>query len=136
MDILKVWQANEHNRVCEGLLQQALDKSEFADVRFEVAGQWVASGHRSVLCTASPVFRNMFANDTEEKNTGIIKLDDVSPDGILAFLHLVYTGGPTMHVYMPKPNVPSLGSVVGCSLWKIDGHNHQPSPSMQKKSLC
>ena len=78
--------------VCEIQLRQALGKSELADVRIEVGGVWVASAHRGVLSARSPVFARMLANETEEKNSGIIKLDDVSVEGLRAFLEFVYLG--------------------------------------------
>jgi hypothetical protein len=84
--------SSARDRICEEQLRQALGKCEFADVRFEVAGAWVASGHRSVLGARSPVFARMFRNDTYEKNTGVVRLDDVTPQGLLAFLELVYLG--------------------------------------------
>ena len=78
--------------VCETQLKQALDKTELADVQFEVGGVWVASGHRSVLSARSPVFAGMLANDTEERRSGKIKLDDVTVEGLVVFLEFVYLG--------------------------------------------
>jgi len=78
--------------VCEIQLQQALDKSELADVKLMVDGMWVASGHRGVLSGRSVVFARMLANETEEKNKGIIKLDDVTVEGLLLFLEFIYLG--------------------------------------------
>ena len=46
--------------ICEVQLAQALGKSKLADVRFLIKGQWVASGHRSVLSARSEVFSGMF----------------------------------------------------------------------------
>jgi hypothetical protein len=77
---------------CEELLQQALGKSELGDVRFHVDGAWVASGHRSVLSARSGVLARMFANDTEERRSGVVKLDDVTAEGLVAFLEFVYLG--------------------------------------------
>jgi hypothetical protein len=78
--------------ICEELLKHALGKSELADVRFHVEGTWVASGHRSVLSARSEVFASMFANETEERRSGVIKLDDVTAEGLFAFLEFVYLG--------------------------------------------
>jgi hypothetical protein len=80
------------DRMCVDLLVQALHKWDLADVRFHIRGVWVESGHRSVLCAKSPVFARMFQNDTEEKHTGIVKLDDVTAEGLAAFLELIYLG--------------------------------------------
>ncbi len=78
--------------MCEELLQQALGKSELGDVRFHVDGAWVASGHRSVLSARSGVLGRMFANDTEERRSGVIRMDDVTAEGLVAFLEFVYLG--------------------------------------------
>jgi hypothetical protein len=78
--------------ICEELLKHALGKSELADVRFHVEGAWVASGHRSVLSARSAVFASMFANETEERRSGVIRLDDVTAEGLFAFLEFVYLG--------------------------------------------
>ena len=74
------------------MLAQALGKSELADVRFKVRGVWVASGHRSWLSGRSPVFARMFANETEEKATGIVNMDDVTAEGLGMFLQFMYLG--------------------------------------------
>jgi hypothetical protein len=79
-------------RACADLLKQALGKCDLADVRFHIIGAWVASGHRAFLGARSPVFARMFQNNTEEKNTGIVKLDDVTMEGFVAFLELLYLG--------------------------------------------
>jgi hypothetical protein len=84
--------------MCEELLQHALGKSELADVRFHVDGAWVASGHRSVLSARSAVFGRMFANETEERRSGVIRLDDVTAEGLLGFLEFVYLGSKMLLV--------------------------------------
>ena len=78
--------------VCETQLKQALDKTDLADVRLEVKGVWVASGHRSVLSSRSPVFAGMLGNDTEERRNGVIKLEGVTAAGLVLFLEFVYLG--------------------------------------------
>ena len=78
--------------VCETQLKQALDKRDLADVRFEVEGEWVVSGHRSVLSSRSRVFASMLGNDTKERRSGVIKLDDVTSAGLVLFLEFVYLG--------------------------------------------
>jgi hypothetical protein len=80
------------NSMCAHLMKQAVGKCELADVRIHIGGVWVASGHRCVLCAKSPVFSRMFMNNTEEKNTGILRLDDVTVEGLQTFLELVYLG--------------------------------------------
>ena len=86
--------------VCEIQLMQALRKSDVADLRIEVGGSWVVSAHRSVLIARSPVFAGMLANETQEKSSGIIKLDDVSVEGLRAFIEFVYLG--TISNTIPK----------------------------------
>jgi hypothetical protein len=78
--------------LCEEQLQQALGKSELADVQFHINGTWLASGHRSVLSARSAVFGGMFTNETEERRSGVIRLDDVTAAGLLAFLEFLYLG--------------------------------------------
>jgi hypothetical protein len=84
--------AGARESMCEELLQQALGKSELGDVRFHVDGAWVASGHRSVLSARSGVLARMFANDTEERRSGVVRMDDVTAGGLVAFLEFVYLG--------------------------------------------
>jgi hypothetical protein len=85
--------------VCKAYLTQALEKSPFADVQFQVSeGVWAASGHRSALSSRSPVFAAMFGNDTKERETGSVDLRDVSAEGLAAFLEFVYLG-TCVHVW-------------------------------------
>ncbi len=90
--------AHEHEgmatctRVCKIQLQQAVDKSKAADLKLMVGGEWVASAHWSVLIASSPVFAAMFMNQTMERETGEIKLDDVTAEGLLLFLEFLYLG--------------------------------------------
>ena len=85
--------------VCETQLKQALDKTGLADVRFEVQGAWVTSGHRSVLSSRSPVFASMFSHDTEERRSGVIKLDGVTAAGLVLFLEFVYLGNNCLRMF-------------------------------------
>jgi hypothetical protein len=78
--------------VCVSQLSQALGKSEMADVRFKVRGVWVASGHKGVLSGRSQVFARMFANETEERDTGVVNMNDVTAKGLGVFLQFVYLG--------------------------------------------
>ncbi len=77
---------------CKSLLSQALGKSELADVRFNVRGVWVASGHRSLLSGRSAVFACMFTNKTPERETGIVNFNDVTAESLGMFIQLLYTG--------------------------------------------
>jgi hypothetical protein len=84
--------AKARTSMCECMLSQALGKSEMADVRFSVRGAWAASGHRSAFSGRSPVFARMFENETEEKATGVVNMDDVTTDGLGMFLQFIYLG--------------------------------------------
>ncbi len=94
--------------MCEELLLHALGKSELADVRFHVEGAWVASGHRSVLSARSAVFARMFANETEERSSGIIRLDDVTAEGLVGFLEFVYLGEYCSYVCIARAVVSNF----------------------------
>ena len=83
---------NTRTIVCEVQLQQALTKSELADVQLKIDDVWVASGHRSVLSARSQVFANMLAHDTKERRSGVIQLNGVTADSLIAFLEFLYLG--------------------------------------------
>jgi hypothetical protein len=87
--------------VCETQLRQALGKSELADVEFKIDGVCVASGHRSVLSARSAVFAGMFAHDTEERRSGVVKLNDVTSGGLAAFLEFMYLGNDCFMYLFP-----------------------------------
>lgn len=62
---------------------------KFCDVKL-VVGDKTLLAHKVVMCARSPVFRAMFENDTEEKNTNVIKIDDFDDETVgrmLKFLH-------------------------------------------------
>ena len=90
---------NTRTIVCEVQLQQALTKSELADVQLKIDDVWVASGHRSVLSAESPVFAMMCAHRSREEESGKIELEEgVTADGVLAFLEFLYLGT----AFLPK----------------------------------
>ena len=78
--------------VCKIQLQQALDKSKAADTKLMVGDKWVMSAHSSVLIARSRVFEGMLTNPTVEKETGVIKLEGVSVEGLVLFLEFMYLG--------------------------------------------
>jgi hypothetical protein len=78
--------------VCKIQLQQALDKSKAADTKLMVGDKWVMSAHSSVLIARSRVFEGMLTNPTVEKETGVIKLEGVSVEGLVVFMEFVYLG--------------------------------------------
>jgi hypothetical protein len=84
--------ASARRKVCQEQLRQALDKTAMADTKIEVRGKWVASAHKCVLSARSAVFAGMFENETAEKHDGVVKLNDVTTEGLLAFLELIYLG--------------------------------------------
>ena len=61
-------------------------------MKFVVQGVEAIGGHRGVLSARSEVFARMFTLDTEEKETGKVKLDDVSVEGLSLFLEFLYLG--------------------------------------------
>jgi hypothetical protein len=78
--------------LCEIQLQQAVGKTGEADVKVMVDGKWAVSAHRGVLIARSRVFAGMLLNPTVEKETGVIKLEGVSVEGLVLFLEFVYLG--------------------------------------------
>jgi hypothetical protein len=78
--------------LCEIQFQQAVDKLEPADIKLMVEDEWVVSAHRSVLIARSRVFAGMLTNPTVEKETGVIKLEGVSVEGLVLLLEFVYLG--------------------------------------------
>jgi hypothetical protein len=78
--------------LCEIQLQQAVDKTGGADVKVMVDGKWAVSAHRGVLIARSRVFAGMLLNPTVEKETGVIRLEGVSVEGLVLFLEFVYLG--------------------------------------------
>ena len=80
------------DRICDEQLAQALGKTGLTDVRFQVKGLWKVSGHRSVLSARSEVFASMFTNETTERETGTVDLNDVTVEGLRLFLEFVYIG--------------------------------------------
>ena len=107
--------------VCEIQLSQALKHSEFTDMSFEIGGVKVASGHRGVLSARSPVFDRMFSSDTAERLTGVVKLKDVTADGLLLFLEFIYLGAIS-------PFFSSTPSLKLCSFLRLcileNSHKH------------
>jgi hypothetical protein len=52
----------------------------------------VASAHKSVLASRSPVFAGMFKGNTEEARSGVVRMDGVTVELLVAFIELVYLG--------------------------------------------
>ena len=97
------------SEICKEQLQQALDKSRLADVKFVLDGAWAVSGHRGVLSSRSAVFAKMFENETEEAETCIVKMDRVSTESLELFLEFLYLGNTfcpelrSVYVCAPHP---------------------------------
>ena len=81
-------------RRCEGMLEQGLSKSEYADVRFVFDdGKSHASGHRGILCAASEVLRGMFGSGMVEEREGTVRVPPgMSVVSFRGFLEWVYLG--------------------------------------------
>ena len=84
--------------VCKIQLQQALDKVPAADMKLMVGDKWVMSAHSSVLIARSRVFEGMLTKPTVEKETGVIKLEGVSVEGLVVFMEFVYLGKLCMFI--------------------------------------
>ena len=67
------------------------EDKQFSDVILSVAG-YEFKVHKAILSVRSPVFAAMFKHDMKERNTGIVKIDDVSQDVMEEVLRFVYTG--------------------------------------------
>ena len=72
-------------------LCQLFENQEFSDVILSVDG-YGFKVHKNILAARSPVFAAMFKHDMKERNTGIVKIDDVSQDVMEEVLRFVYTG--------------------------------------------
>jgi hypothetical protein len=68
-----------------------------------------------VLSGRSAVFARMLANETEEKNKGIIKLDDMTVEGLLLFLEFIYLGKYVLESIVVC--AAFNGSFLAASLW-------------------
>ncbi len=84
-------QQNADQAVCESLYQQARDQ-EYTDVHFRINGLDVASAHKSVLASTSPVFAGMFQGKTLAAITGVVSIDGVTADSLVAFIEFIYLG--------------------------------------------
>ena len=84
--------------LCSMLLEQALNCSELADVKFVFDdGKSMLSGHRSVLCSASETFRGMFRSGMREARTGEVHVRGVSRRSFRGFLEWLYLGNRAEH---------------------------------------
>ena len=54
------------------------------------------------------MFARMFSNETAERQTGVVKLDDVTVDGLVQFLEFMYLGA------MPFFNLLLFSGFVSC----------------------
>lgn len=61
------------------------------DITLKVKGKEFRA-HRNILAARSPVFMAMMTHNTQEKNTGIITIEDVDPNLFTDFLNYLYAG--------------------------------------------
>jgi hypothetical protein len=81
------------HRMCERLLDQALNCSHLADVRFIFDdGKSHVSGHRAVLSAVSETFECMFRSGMAESATGDVQIRNVSRLSFVGFLEWLYLG--------------------------------------------
>ena len=71
-------------------LKKLLISGDLSDVTI-VLEKGRLSAHRLVLIARSPVFRAMLQNDTVERATGVIEIDDVENDVMQECLNFMYT---------------------------------------------
>lgn len=62
---------------------------EFCDVTLECPGHSFQV-HRGVICARSPVFFSMFASDTEERRTGVVRIPDIQTATMELMLRFLY----------------------------------------------
>jgi hypothetical protein len=76
---------------CWTQLEQARNH-EYTDARFEIDGLLVASAHKSVLASRSPVFAGMFRSVNVEGVEGVVVIQGVTAQSLVAFIELLYLG--------------------------------------------
>ena len=85
------------NRKCIDKLNQdwtaLYDSGDHSDVVLLVGGREFCA-HKLVLIARSPVFAAMFSHDWNERNNGLVEINDDLPDPDVfdAFLRFLYTG--------------------------------------------
>ncbi|KAL9913046.1 kelch-like protein 25 isoform 2-T2 [Glossina fuscipes fuscipes] len=76
---------------------------ENCDFGLEVGGETIYA-HRLVLTIASPYFAAMFKNDTKEKATGLVKLEDNDVSAVKTVVEYIYSG----ELPLTEENVQSI----------------------------
>uniref|UniRef100_A0A1B0G1U4 BTB domain-containing protein n=1 Tax=Glossina morsitans morsitans TaxID=37546 RepID=A0A1B0G1U4_GLOMM len=73
------------------------------DFALEVEGETIYA-HRLVLSIASPYFAAMFKNETKEKATGFVKLEDIHLTAVETIVEYIYSG----EIALTEENVQSV----------------------------
>ena len=68
-----------------------LQNDEFSDFKIISQGK-IFHVHRNILACSSAVFHSMLTNDTMEKQTGQMTIEDMEPDTVEEMLNYIYTG--------------------------------------------
>ena len=68
-----------------------LQNDEFSDFKIICQGK-ILHVHRNILACSSSVFHPMLTNDTMEKQTGQMIIEDMEPDTVEEMLNYIYTG--------------------------------------------
>ncbi|KAL9914108.1 kelch-like protein 25 isoform 1-T1 [Glossina fuscipes fuscipes] len=76
---------------------------ENCDFALEVGGETIYA-HRLVLTIASPYFAALFKNDTKEKATGLVKLEDNDVSAVKTIVEYIYSG----ELPLTEENVQSI----------------------------
>ncbi|OQV21744.1 putative Speckle-type POZ protein [Hypsibius exemplaris] len=72
-------------------MAQLYRSRHFSDVVIVAQDMTELKAHRAILGSRSPVFEAMLSHDLAEKQSNVIKIDDVPKDVLEAFLSLIYT---------------------------------------------
>ena len=64
---------------------------EFSDFKIICQGK-VFNVHRNILTCSSDVFQPMLTNDTQEKQTGQLVIEDMEADTVEDMVNYIYTG--------------------------------------------
>ena len=68
-----------------------LQMNEFSDFQI-ICQRKVFHVNRNILACSSNVFHPMLTNDTLEKRTGKMTIEDMEPDSVEELLNYIYTG--------------------------------------------
>lgn len=71
--------------------EKLLDNKDYSDVTFIVEDKKMYS-HKAILTVRSPVFQAMFQHDMKEKQSNLVRIDDIRYDVMQEVFRFIYTG--------------------------------------------